>query len=89
MKPKKDKKKLKADRGIVYLGHIPHGFYEDEMKAFFSQFGKVTRVKLCRSEKSGRSKGYGYVEFFHPDVAKIAAESMNNYLMCKKRLVGM
>lgn len=82
-------KKVKTDRGIIYLGHIPHGFYEEEMRSFFSQFGIVTRVKLCRSEKTGRSKGYGYVEFLHPEVAKIAAETMNNYLMFKRRVVGM
>lgn len=80
--------KKKGDRGIVYVGHIPHGFYEDEMRAFFKQFGIVTRVVMCRSQRSGRSKGYGYVEFLHPEVAKIAAESMNNYLMFKRKLVG-
>ncbi|CAG8484388.1 2876_t:CDS:2 [Ambispora gerdemannii] len=28
-------------RGVVYLGRIPHGFYEEEMHAYFSQFGKI------------------------------------------------
>lgn len=85
---KKGKSKTHADRGLIYLGHIPHGFYEKEMREFFAQFGIVTRVKLCRSPKTGRSKGYGYVEFLHTEVAKIAAETMNNYLMFKRRLVG-
>ena len=40
---------LKA--GIIYVGHIPHGFYEEEMKRFFSQFGHVKRVKLSRNKK--------------------------------------
>ncbi|KAK9876072.1 hypothetical protein WA026_011182 [Henosepilachna vigintioctopunctata] len=74
------------NRGLVYIGHIPHGFYEEEMKQYFSQFGSVTNVKVCRSRKTGRSKGYGFVEFSNPDVAKIAAETMNNYLMFKKRV---
>ena len=26
---------------MVYLGHIPHGFYEEQMKGYFSQFGDV------------------------------------------------
>lgn len=39
------------ERGVVYLGHIPHGFYEEEMKKYFSQFGTVTRLKLSRSKK--------------------------------------
>jgi len=38
-------------RGVIYVGHIPHGFYEQELRGFFSQFGTVTRVKLARSRE--------------------------------------
>ncbi|KAJ8974799.1 hypothetical protein NQ317_007639 [Molorchus minor] len=83
------KKAINAQsRGVIYIGHIPHGFYENEMKSYFKQFGVVTNVKVCRSRKNGNSKGYGYIEFLHPDVAKVAAETMNNYLMFKKRIVA-
>lgn len=37
--------------GVIYVGHVPHGFYEDEMKAYFSQFGDVLAIKLSRSKK--------------------------------------
>lgn len=37
--------------GVIYIGQIPHGFYEDEMEGFFSQFGKIRRVRLVRSKK--------------------------------------
>lgn len=37
--------------GVIYLGHIPHGFYESEMRNFFQQFGTVNRVRLSRSKK--------------------------------------
>ena len=40
-----------SERGVVYLGHIPHGFYEGEMRSYFAQFGTVTRLKLYRSKK--------------------------------------
>ncbi|CAK9829551.1 MKI67 FHA domain-interacting nucleolar phosphoprotein-like [Anthophora retusa] len=73
-------------RGLIYLGHIPHGFYEEQMTDYFSQFGKVTRVRVVRSRNTGKSRGYGYVEFMHPNVAKVAAETMNNYLMCGRLL---
>ncbi|XP_065838979.1 MKI67 FHA domain-interacting nucleolar phosphoprotein-like [Oscarella lobularis] len=68
-------------RGVIYLGHIPHGFYEDEMRGFFSQFGRVTRVRLARSRKTANSRGYAFVEFEYDEVAKIAASTMNNYIM--------
>jgi len=39
------------------------------------------RVRLARSKKTGNSKGYAFVEFDFKEVAQIAAETMNNYLM--------
>lgn len=56
------------------------------MKKYFSQFGDVTRIRVARSEKTGRSKGHAFVEFRIPEVAQIAAETMDNYLMYKKML---
>jgi len=43
--------KVSNDRGVVYLGHIPHGFHESEMKSYFSQFGEVTNVNIPKSKK--------------------------------------
>ena len=37
--------------GAIYVGHIPHGFYEQEMRKYFSQFGTVTSVYMARSAK--------------------------------------
>jgi len=37
--------------GVIYLGRIPHGFYEDQMKAYFSQFGEISKIRLSRNKK--------------------------------------
>ncbi|KAJ1327305.1 hypothetical protein BSLG_010647 [Batrachochytrium salamandrivorans] len=71
----------KAEPGVVYLGHVPHGFYEAEMMSYFSQFGEVTRLRLSRNKKTGRSKHYAFIEFKDAEVAKIVSDTMNNYLM--------
>jgi len=42
--------KVSKDRGVVYLGHVPHGFYENEMKSYFTQFGKVTNINIPKSK---------------------------------------
>lgn len=42
--------KASNDRGVVYLGHVPHGFYENEMKQYFSQFGHVTNINIPKSK---------------------------------------
>merc|ERR1712133_356798 len=74
------------NRGVVYISHIPHGFYEKQMREFFSQFGSVTNLRLGRSRNTGKSRGYAFVEFKFHEVATIVAESMNNYLMFDKIL---
>lgn len=70
----------------MYLSHIPPGFVENEMRKYFNQFGHVTRIKLARSKKTGKSKGHAFIEFRYSEVAKVVAETMNNYLMCNRLL---
>lgn len=67
--------------GVIYLSRIPHGFYEDQMRAYFSQFGEITRLRMARNKRTGASKHYAYIEFRHEAVARIVAETMHNYLM--------
>lgn len=37
--------------GVVYIGHLPHGFYEEQLRSYFSQFGTVKRVKVARNKR--------------------------------------
>lgn len=72
---------------VIYIGHLPFGFEEFQVADFFKQFGEVSRSYVSRSPKTGRSRGYAFVEFSNPTVARIAADTMNDYLMFKKRLI--
>ncbi|XP_065072775.1 MKI67 FHA domain-interacting nucleolar phosphoprotein [Ochlerotatus camptorhynchus] len=74
------------EKGIIYVKHLPHGFFESQLRTFFCQFGDVIRVHVARSKKTLRSRGYAYVEFRYREVAQIASETMNNYLMFGKLL---
>ena len=38
-------------RGVIYIGHLPFGFFEDQLRGFFSQFGTITRLRLSRNKK--------------------------------------
>ncbi|XP_030309972.1 MKI67 FHA domain-interacting nucleolar phosphoprotein [Calypte anna] len=72
--------------GVVYVGHLPRGLCEPQLREYFEQFGKVTRLRLSRSKKTGATKGYGFIEFASDDVAKIVADTMNNYLFSERLL---
>jgi nucleolar protein 15 len=51
------------------------------MKAYFSQFGAINRLRLSRNKKTGASKHFAFIEFESSEVAEIVARTMNNYLM--------
>jgi len=82
------KKDPKEPRGVVYIGHLPTGFFEPQMREFLAQFGTVTRLRLSRSKKNAHSKGYAFVEFEDEEVAQIVAETMDKYLLFGRQLVA-
>ena len=69
-------KKDKENRGVLYMGHVPNGFNEDEIKEFFTQFGEVTWYWVARSKRTARSKGYCFVEFKERHVAEAACKAL-------------
>lgn len=71
----------KGQKGVVYVGRIPHGFFENEMQSYFSQFGTITRLRLSRNRKTGKSKHYAFIEFEDAEIAKVVADTMDNYLL--------
>lgn len=71
----------KSGEGVVYVGRIPHGFYEHEMRAYFGQFGHINRLRLSRNKTTGASRHFAFIEFDSTEVAKIVEETMNNYLL--------
>jgi nucleolar protein 15 len=72
-------KKTQQRSNVIYLGRIPHGFYEKEMNGFFKQFGRVVRLRLSRNKRSGKSKHYAFIQFEEAEVAEIVANTMNGY----------
>lgn len=82
----KKSKSKRPSRGLMMIKCLPHGFFEEQLKDYFSQFGKVTRVRLARSRRTIKSRGFAFVEFQYPEVAEIAAETMNNYMMFRKMI---
>lgn len=67
--------------GVLYIGRIPHGFFEPQMKAYFSQFGTITNLRLARNKNTGASQHYAFIEFASAAVADIVAKTMDKYLL--------
>eukprot|EP00347_Sterkiella_histriomuscorum_P006444 403352753 len=85
-----NKLKVKASdvnkKAIVYVGHLPKGFNEKQLKGFFEQFGSISKIRLSRSKKTSRSRGYAYLEYNDKETAAIASKAMNEYMLFGKQL---
>jgi len=86
LKKKETDIKLSDPRGVIYIGRLPYGFFEDQLRGFFSQFGIVTRLRVSRNKKTGNPKHYCFIEFLDSVVATIVSDTMDGYIMFGKSL---
>ena len=51
----------------LYIGNIHFNLTEDDIKAVFAPFGEIEQVQLQKEHDTGRSRGYGFVQYFLND----------------------
>ena len=61
----------------LYVGNIAWTTTEEELENLFSQFGKVSAVRIITEGHSGRSKGFGFVEMESKEGGESAIESLD------------
>jgi len=61
----------------LFVGGIPWGIKEDDLREAFSKAGTVESVAIIIDRMSGRSKGFGFVEMSSKEEAQAAIEMWN------------
>ncbi len=61
----------------LYVGNISYSMKEDELNKAFGQFGEVVSVKIIIDKRTGKSKGYGFVEMGSDEAADEALKGIN------------
>ncbi|MBI2588972.1 RNA-binding protein [Candidatus Saccharibacteria bacterium] len=61
----------------VFVGGLPFSTTDDELKELFSAHGAVASATVVRDRDSGRSKGFGFVEFENDEEGKAAEKALN------------
>lgn len=46
----------------IYVGNINYSLSEDDIRKIFEVMGKVESVKIVLDKRTGKSKGYGFIE---------------------------
>ena len=61
----------------LYVGNLPWTCSEEELEAHFAAPGEVVDVRIITEGRSGRSKGFGFVEMASDEAGKAAIEALN------------
>ncbi|MCG9755157.1 RNA-binding protein [Shewanella insulae] len=62
----------------LYVGNLPYRVHEGEVKELFGKYGPVSSVRLVRDRKTGRRKGFGFIEMSEAG-AKKAMTKLNEF----------
>lgn len=61
----------------LYVGNLPYTTSEEDLRNLFSQYGRVDSVAVITDRETGRSKGFGFVEFSDDGEAKNAISGLS------------
>lgn len=61
----------------LYVGNLSYGTDNSSLEAMFASFGEVNSAQVITDRDTGRSKGFGFVEFDDSKAANSAIAEMN------------
>jgi len=61
----------------LYIGNLSFSVRDEELSNAFASFGTIVSARVVMDRDTGRSKGFGFVEFDSDDAGQNAIESMN------------
>lgn len=61
----------------LFVGGLPFSTTDDELQELFAAHGTVASATVIKDRDTGRSKGFGFVEFESDDEGKAAEKALN------------
>jgi RNA recognition motif-containing protein len=61
----------------LYVGNLSYATTEDDIRQLFGAYGSPDSVSVISDRDTGRSKGFGFVEFSKDEEARAAMAALN------------
>lgn len=85
--PKKDEKIVGDPFKTLFVGRLAFDVTENDLEEHYIKFGPVKHVRIVRDQKSGKSNGYGFVEFQEEDDFRKAFQMTNGSIIKGRKVV--
>lgn len=63
----------------LFVRNLPYSMTEGELRELFERVGEVLRATVVTDRETGRSRGFGFVEFGSEELAAKAIEELNGF----------
>lgn len=70
----------------LFVGNLSYNTSEQELRAEFAKCGTVTDLRIITDRETGRSKGFGFVQFATEAEAQVAIQSLDGYSLTGRNL---
>ncbi len=70
----------------IFVGNLPFSVDNNRLEAEFNKYGRVVSAKVIMDRNSGRSRGYGFVEFADQQSAQNAVDQANDQSVDGRKL---
>ena len=61
----------------LYVGNLPFSITEDELRDVFESHGSLASVRVITDRETGRSRGFGFVEYDEQSAAEDAIRALD------------
>jgi len=61
----------------LYLGNLSWALRESDLRNDLGRFGEITYLRVMTDQETGRSRGFGFVEFADEQAAQQCMEEMD------------
>jgi len=70
----------------IYVGNLSFKASQEDIGKLFSRFGEVVSISIIMEPKTGRSRGFGFVEMATNDAACRAIRALSSSLFMERTL---
>lgn len=81
--PKKDRQskfeEMKANYTNIYIKNLNPDVTDEEFRTLFEKYGTVTSSTIARDQETGKSRGFGFINFTTHESAAKAVEELNGH----------
>ncbi|MBI4714114.1 RNA-binding protein [Candidatus Uhrbacteria bacterium] len=71
----------------LFVGSLPWATDDAQLQELFSQYGEVTSARVMTDKFTGRSRGFGFVEFANEADAQKAVDALDGSTLGGRQIV--